>query len=182
MTDHKNRRAAILVVILAVVAGTTLFAFITGAPVALIAVQCAREAARRDRAMNWVIWVIRLGGVVFVAVGSVAPVLPRNRWGGIRCAYTLADDEVWREVHSRFRWPIFALGLLCLFFPIRNLQELLLFTYILVGLLIVIPVAAYFYARRLYVRRFGTTEVVSKGFFTYEPPTKPSDQNDDAAQ
>lgn len=101
--------------------------------------------------MIWLIWLIRIAGVVFVAVFVFASRLPRNRWGGIRFSYTLADDEVWQEVHSRFRWPIFGLGLLCLFFPINDFQQFMQFTYILVGLLILIPVASYFYARRLYV-------------------------------
>ena len=127
--------------------------------------------------MNWVVWLVRIGGVVFVAVGLLAHVLPRNRWGGIRFSYTLADDEVWSTVHTRFCWPILFLGLLCLIFPLNSLQQLMLFTYILVGLLIVIPIAAYFYGRHLYVRKFGTSEVVSKGFFKYEPPTTSRDED-----
>jgi uncharacterized membrane protein len=128
--------------------------------------------------MNWVIWLIRIGGVVFVVVGLLAHVLPRNRWGGIRFSYTLADDAVWHQVHSRFRWPILFLGLLCLFFPLNNFQQLMLFTYILVGLLIVIPIAAYFYAKHLYVGKYGTGKVVSTGFFKYEPPTTSRDEDD----
>jgi uncharacterized membrane protein len=131
----------------------------------------------------WLIWLIRIAGAVFVAVSVFAGRLPRNRWGGIRFSYTLADDEVWRKVHRRFRWPILALGLLCLFFPISNFQQFLLFTYILVGLLILIPFASYLYARRLYVSKFGTTEVVSKGLFKYEPPrTLSSERGNDGPQ
>jgi len=129
-----------------------------------------------DEAMNWLIWLIRFAGVVFVTVSIFATKLPRNRWGGIRFSCTLADDEVWQKVHSRFRWPIFVLGLLCLFFPIHNFQHFMLFTYILVGLLVVIPVASYFFARRLYVSKFGTAKVVCKGFFKYEPPSAGSDE------
>lgn len=44
--------------------------------------------------MIWLIWLIRLAGVVFVVVSIFASRLPRNRWGGIRFSYTLADEEV----------------------------------------------------------------------------------------
>jgi len=116
------------------------------------------------------IWLVRIAGVVFVGIFLLVHKLPRNRFAGLRISYALADDEVWRKLHSRFRWPILLLGLLCLLFPIDNFHDFLTFTYILVGLLIVIPIGSYFYARHLYVQRFGTSEVISKGFFKYEPP------------
>lgn len=126
--------------------------------------------------MQWVVWLIRIGGLVFLAFSLVASKIPRNRFAGIRVSYALADDEVWRRLHTRFRWPILGLGLLCLLFPINSFQALLTFTYVLVGLLIVIPIAAYLYARRLYVKKHGTTEVVSHGFFKYEPPGSQGDR------
>lgn len=49
MTDGKNRRLVVLVVILAVVAGTGLLVCTVGAPLVLMAVQQAREAAHREQ-------------------------------------------------------------------------------------------------------------------------------------
>ena len=121
-------------------------------------------------AMHWIVWLVRIAGLVFVVIFLIAGKLPRNRFAGIRISYALADDEVWRKLHDRFRWPILALGLLCVAYPIGDFQDFLTFSYILVGLLIVIPVASYFYARHVYVEKFGTSKVVSHGFFEYEPP------------
>ena len=52
MTDEKNRRLIVLGVILAVVAGMGLVFCTVGAPLVLMAVQQAREAARREQARN----------------------------------------------------------------------------------------------------------------------------------
>ena len=116
------------------------------------------------------IWLVRIAGVVFVGIFFLVHKLPRNRFAGIRVSYALADEEVWRKLHSRFRWPILFLGLLCLAYPIEDFQDFLTFSYVLVALLIVIPIGSYLYARHVYVQKYGTSEVISKGFFTYEPP------------
>ena len=54
---------------------------------------------------------IRIAGVVGVVFFAIAAKVKRNRWAGIRLPYTLADDEVWRKVHLRFRWALLGLGL-----------------------------------------------------------------------
>jgi hypothetical protein len=67
-------------------------------------------------------------------------------------------------------------------YPIGNFQDFLAFSYILVGLLIVIPVASYLYARHVYVEKFGTSEIVSHGFFKYEPPAQTPDDSGSAEE
>lgn len=52
MTDQKKRRLVILVAILTAVAGLLLLLFIVGVLMTLMAVQQAREAARREQARN----------------------------------------------------------------------------------------------------------------------------------
>jgi len=49
MTDRENRRLAVLAVILAALAGLLLLILIVGAPMVLVAVHQAREAARREQ-------------------------------------------------------------------------------------------------------------------------------------
>jgi uncharacterized membrane protein len=129
--------------------------------------------------MSWLIWLVRISGLVFVAFFVLASRLPRNRFAGIRVSYALADEDVWRKLHMRFRWPVLCLGLLCLLYPIANFQDFVTFTYILVGLLIVIPIASYLYARRLYVEKYRTAKVVSHGFFKYEPPNTQATHQED---
>ena len=41
-----------------------------------------------------VLWMLRGVGVVCVVLFAVLDKLPRNRWGGFRFCYTLADNEV----------------------------------------------------------------------------------------
>ena len=50
------------------------------------------------------------------------------------------------------------------------MAALMLFATVLCGCLIVFVVCSYFYAKGLYVDKYGTAEVVCRGFFTYEPP------------
>jgi hypothetical protein len=114
--------------------------------------------------------VIWTGGAVLVVFFFAAGRLRRNRWSGIRCAYTLADDEVWRRVHGRFRWAFLGLGAFCLLYPIDGFHALMIFTSILLAFLLGFTVASYLYARRVYERKFGTRAVVSRGFFRYAPP------------
>jgi hypothetical protein len=129
--------------------------------------------------MSLVIFFIRLNGAVFLAYGLLAHLLPRNRLVGVRFSYTLADGEIWRAVQGRARWPVFALGVPCvlvpLLVPLSTLPRLLSFAAVLLGLLGVVAVASYRYARRLYAAKYGTTEVVSKGWFRYEPPAAARD-------
>jgi uncharacterized membrane protein len=123
--------------------------------------------------MSWVmvIFFIRFNGAVFLGYGLFAHLLPRNRLIGVRSSYTLADDETWRAVQGKARWPVFALGVPCVLLPlfVSTLQGLLLFVAVLLGLLVVVVTVSYRYARRLYAAKYGTTKVVSKGWFRYEP-------------
>jgi kynurenine formamidase len=52
MTEQKNGRLTVLVVILVVVVGMAVLLFFVGGPLALMAVQQARDAARREQARN----------------------------------------------------------------------------------------------------------------------------------
>jgi hypothetical protein len=119
--------------------------------------------------MSLVIFFIRFNGAVFLGYGLLAHLLPRNRFVGVRFSYTLADGEIWRAVQRKARWPVFALGVPCVFLPLPTLQRLLLFAAVLVGLLVVVAVVSYRYARRLYAAKYRTTKVVSKGWLRYEP-------------
>jgi hypothetical protein len=120
--------------------------------------------------MSWVIFFLRFNGAVFLGYGLLAHLLPRNRLIGVRSSYTLADREIWRAVQGKARWPVFALGVPCVLLPFPTLLGLLLFTGVLLGLLVVVVTVSYRYARRLYAAKYGTTKVVSKGWFRYEPP------------
>ena len=131
--------------------------------------------------VHWTItWTIRIGGAILIGLFLLMPRLRRNRFSGIRYCYTLADDDVWRKVHGRFRWFFLMLGLMA-WYPLRNGAQLMAFTTILCGLLIVFVVWSYFYAKRLYVEKHGTTKTVCRGFFMYEPPgeaDKPAEGSD----
>jgi hypothetical protein len=122
--------------------------------------------------MSLVIFFIRFNGIVFLVYGLLACMIPRNRLVGVRFSYTLADGEIWRAVQGRARWPVFALGVPCVLLrlPTFTLQGLLLFAAVLLGLVVVVAIASFRYARRLYAAKYGTTRVVSKGWFRYEPP------------
>ena len=49
-----------------------------------------------------------IGGLIAV-IGNFMPVVPPNRWMGIRLPVTLRDPEVWARVH-RFSGPIWVAG------------------------------------------------------------------------
>ena len=119
-----------------------------------------------------------MSGVVLIALCFVLPMLPRCRWGGLRFSYTLADDEVWRKVHLRFRWAFPVLGAVC-FWPFRTLPGLIALSAVLVTALMATIVASYVCARRLYREKFGTTEVVTTGFLKYEPPRAPVERGEE---
>jgi len=121
--------------------------------------------------LTWLFWCT---GSILILFGLTASHLPRNRWGGIRFSYTLADDEVWRRVHKAFGLPFVLIGLWC-FYPIRTLDDLWLFTWVLVPALIIAPVAAWVYSRRVYRDKFGTTRVRTVGLFKYAPPSDEED-------
>jgi len=101
-------------------------------------------------------WCIRLSGAIALVFFCIGGHLPRNCLGGIRFSYTLADDEVWRKVHHRYRWGMLILGLLCLLFPVTSLAQLLLLTIIITVALIAWVGVAYADAKQIY-RGFGVT-------------------------
>lgn len=115
---------------------------------------------------TWLFWGT---GSVLILFGLTARYWPRNRLGGIRFSYTLADDEVWRRVHKAFGPAFVLIGLWC-FYPIRTVDDLWLFTWVLVPALILASVAAWVYSRRVYRDKFGTTRVTTVGLFKYAPP------------
>jgi hypothetical protein len=127
--------------------------------------------------MSWVIvsscvmFFIRINGAVFLAYGLLARHLPRNRFVGVRVSYALADDEIWRAVQGRARWPIFALGVPCVLISsiVSTPQGVAAFSAVLVGLLLLVATASYRYARHRYAAKHGTVKVVSKGWLRYEP-------------
>jgi hypothetical protein len=136
--------------------------------------------------MSWlivfscVIFFIRVNGAVFLGYGLLAPLLPRNRFVGVRFSYTLADSEIWRAVQGKARWPVFALGVPCVLVSsivstiqglafVSKIQGLAFFAAVLVGLLVVVATVSHRYARRLYAAKYGTLKVVSKGWLRYEP-------------
>jgi hypothetical protein len=123
--------------------------------------------------MSWVIFFIRFNGAVFLGYGLFARLLPRNRLIGVRFSYTLADGEIWRAVQGKARWPVLALGVPCVLLPRSiTLQGLLVFALVLVALLVLVAAGSHRYAKRLYAAKYGTTKVVSKGWFRYEPPVE----------
>ena len=123
--------------------------------------------------MSLVIFFIRVNGAIFLGYGLLAHLLPRNRLCGVRSSYALADGQIWRAVQGKARWPVLALGVPCVLLPSSiTLSGLLAFAAVLVGLLLVVATIGYRYARRLYAAKYGTTRVVSKGWFRYEPPVE----------
>jgi uncharacterized membrane protein len=124
--------------------------------------------------MSLVMFFIRVNGAIFLLFGLLAHLLPRNRLVGVRVSYALADRQIWRAVQGKARWPVFALGLPCVLisFFVSTVAELLVFAAVLVGLLVVLVVVSYRYARRLYAAKYGTTKLVSKGWLRYEPPVE----------
>ena len=117
-----------------------------------------------------VIWIIRIGGILLVALFLGIPYLPRNRFSGIRFCYTLADDDVWRKVHTRFRWVFLILGLMC-FYPFSGVRDLMIFTAVFMIFMAGAAVSSYRQAKRLYLDKYGTTDVVCRGLFKYGPPS-----------
>jgi len=115
-------------------------------------------------------WCLRIAGVILIGFFVAAKRIPRNRWGGIRFSYTLADDEVWRKTHEKMRWWLLVTGLVC-FYPIDSYKTLTNFTPVLLSLLILFSISSWIYARRIYRDKFGTTKVVTLGLFKYAPPT-----------
>jgi len=117
-----------------------------------------------------VVWTLRGAGLLCVALFFVLMRLPRNRLGGIRFSYTLADDEVWKRVHRKCRWWVLVIGLVCLLWPLSSLHALNVFTPVVLTMAIAFAAHSYVCAKRIYREKFGTTEVVSCGFFKYAPP------------
>ncbi|MGB3800938.1 MAG: SdpI family protein, partial [Lewinella sp.] len=50
-----------------------------------------------------------LFGGLFVVIGNFMPVIPPNRWIGIRLPVTMRDEEAWWRVH-RFSGPLWVAG------------------------------------------------------------------------
>jgi len=125
-------------------------------------------------------WLFRAAGAILILFFLIAKRLKPNRWGGIRFPHTLADEEIWRDVHARFRWGFLLAGLVC-FWPLHSISDLTAFAIILSGVLIITSVWAYFYARAAYRAKHGTTKVVSRGFLKYGPPeSSGEDEKSDA--
>ena len=121
---------------------------------------------------------VRTAGLFLAAFFFVTPKLPRNRFAGLRFSYTLADDEVWRGVHRRCRWFFLLLAAVCFAFPVNSLPTLLAFTWVIAVILIVTVITSYLCAKRLYVDKFGTSEVVSRGLLRYEPPDRSAGEHE----
>ena len=91
-----------------------------------------------------------LMGMFFGALGLVMPMLPQNRFAGVRTPWSLADEVNWKLTHRFARWTMVTGALLCI------LSGLLLsgsasfwvgFSAILIGSLA--PVAASYAIHRL---------------------------------
>jgi len=118
-----------------------------------------------------VTWCLRAAGLIAIAFFAGAKYVPRNRLGGIRFSYTLADDEVWEKVHVKARWWLLAIGLVC-FYPLNTYSDFVFLAPIIMGLVIAFAIFSWICARETYRDKFGTTEVVSRGLFKYEPPAE----------
>ncbi len=127
------------------------------------------------RFLTWLLWA---AGGILVLFFLIAKRLKPNRWGGIRFPYTLADEEIWRDVHARFRWGFLLAGAIC-FWPTPTYEAFQTLAIVLVSVLIVTSLWAYFYARKAYKAKYGVTKVVSKGFLMYGPPES-ADQSEES--
>ena len=85
-------------------------------------------------------------GGLFAVIGNFLPVIPPNRWIGIRLPVTLRDEETWWRVH-RFSGPLWVAG--GLFIMVASLfLPAVVMTYVMLGTLLVLAGISTVYAYR----------------------------------
>jgi uncharacterized membrane protein len=72
------------------------------------------QAAMREGLALSLGMLMPLMGIFFGALGLVMPMLPQNRFAGVRTPWTLADEVNWKLTHRFARWTMLSGGLLCL--------------------------------------------------------------------
>ena len=100
----------------------------------------------RGELVNIQIMFFLLGGL-FIVLGNFMPVIPPNRWIGIRVPATLRDERVWWRVH-RFSGPLWVAGGAFIIAASLFVSETAM-AFVLVGTALILAVICTVYAYRV---------------------------------
>ena len=100
----------------------------------------------RGELVNIQMMFVLIGGL-FIVLGNFMPIIPPNRWIGIRVPATLRDERVWWRVH-RFSGPLWVAGGAFVIAASLFVSETVM-TFVLVGTALALAVICTVYASRI---------------------------------
>ncbi|WP_116107217.1 SdpI family protein [Lewinella sp. IMCC34191] len=104
------------------------------------------QGTSRGQLINIQVMFFIIGGLLIV-IGNFMPVIPPNRWIGIRLPITLRDDEAWWRVH-RFSGPLWVMGGALIIAASLFVSEAVM-PFVLVGTVLTLAVGSTVYAYRI---------------------------------